>query len=129
VKQLCIKLVRHLCKLNQENSSKRSNYCNYIRYWLFEQIGVIYTGESASIGDEPFFKKLIETWEIINMFKLKSTCNPEKIKGVNLNELKNRIFSYIYFKNLEEIKKISNENGKDCNNQYMTNIWIDIVEV
>ncbi|GAB69862.1 CYIR protein, partial [Plasmodium cynomolgi strain B] len=44
------------------------------------------------------------------MFKLKSTCNPEKIKGVNLNELKIGYF---------QIKKISNENGKVCN-KYLT---------
>ncbi|GAB69597.1 hypothetical protein PCYB_003460, partial [Plasmodium cynomolgi strain B] len=104
VKQLCVKLARHLCKLNPANPSELSNYCNYMHYWLFEQIGKIYTIQSARIGDVPFFDKLMEAWNDVNRTKLSNKCKLENIKGVNLNELKNRTYSYIYFKNLGNIK-------------------------
>ncbi|GAB69935.1 CYIR protein, partial [Plasmodium cynomolgi strain B] len=78
--------------LSQAGDSERDNYCNYIRYWLFEQISVIYTSESTNIDDESFFKKLIDAWKVISTARLSGKCNPGNIKGVKLNELKNRIF-------------------------------------
>ncbi|SCO67111.1 VIR protein [Plasmodium vivax] len=120
VKDLCINLVRHLDKLSESSNSERNNYCSYVRYWLYEQIGELYTSKTTSIDDILFFKELIDAWTIIYNGKLEKTCNPEKIKGVKLNELKNRIRSYIYFKNLEKIKKVStSENKTDCE-KYLT---------
>ncbi|GAB69859.1 hypothetical protein PCYB_006080 [Plasmodium cynomolgi strain B] len=97
VEDVCIKLIRHLYRLSKANSPKHSNYCNYIRYWLFEQIGVLCTSESGSIGDEAFFKELIDTWKQFNMLILRNKCSPEEIKGVKLSELKKRIFSVYLF--------------------------------
>ncbi|KMZ81579.1 hypothetical protein PVIIG_04669 [Plasmodium vivax India VII] len=119
-KELCIKLVRSLEKISKENDSQRNNYCSYIRYWLYEQISEIHTNKSAKITDVRFFDDLIFAWTLINNVKLGSKCKPENnIKDVKLDELKNRIFSYIYFKNLDKIKKISTENGTDCD-KYLT---------
>ncbi|KMZ87238.1 hypothetical protein PVBG_04023 [Plasmodium vivax Brazil I] len=56
----------------------------------------------------------------MNSGKLKSKCAPEELKGVKLSELKNRIFSYIYFKNLEKIKTISTSKNKDDCTKYLT---------
>ncbi|GAB69687.1 CYIR protein [Plasmodium cynomolgi strain B] len=50
-KYLCIKLVRPLEKLSISGYSERNNYCNYIRYWLYEQISEIHTNKSAKIAD------------------------------------------------------------------------------
>ncbi|CAG9479378.1 unnamed protein product [Plasmodium vivax] len=119
-KKICSKLVRLLDKLSKADASKRNNYCSYVRYWLFEQIGEIYTSESAKIDDVTFFNELIDAWTIINMGILKKTCNQEKIKGVKLSELKNRIRSYIYFKNLEKIKKVSISEKKTECDKYLT---------
>ncbi|GAB69823.1 CYIR protein [Plasmodium cynomolgi strain B] len=51
VKELCIKLVRHLDKLIQATDSYGNNYCNYIRYCLFEEINEIHTDKCAKIAD------------------------------------------------------------------------------
>ncbi|EDL42724.1 variable surface protein Vir12-related [Plasmodium vivax] len=56
----------------------------------------------------------------MNSEKLKSKCAPEELKGVKLSELKNRIFSYIYFKNLEKIKTISPSKNQDNCTKYLT---------
>ncbi|KMZ84794.1 hypothetical protein PVBG_00574 [Plasmodium vivax Brazil I] len=56
----------------------------------------------------------------MNSEKLKNKCAPEELTRVKLDELKNRIFSYIYFKNIEKIKKLNaSENGTDCD-KYLT---------
>ncbi|GAB69549.1 CYIR protein [Plasmodium cynomolgi strain B] len=120
VKGLCIKLIRNLDKLSQGGESERTNYCKYIRYCLYEQIREIHANKSAKLADVIFFNKLILAWTVIKIAKLSNKYNSENIKDVKLNELKNRIFSYIYFKNLEKIKKVSTyENRTDCNN-YLT---------
>ncbi|KMZ88847.1 hypothetical protein PVBG_05955 [Plasmodium vivax Brazil I] len=57
----------------------------------------------------------------MNNGKLKSKCLPDKLTPpVKLSELKNRIFSYIYFKNLEKIKAISTSKNKDNCTKYLT---------
>ncbi|KMZ80784.1 hypothetical protein PVIIG_03151 [Plasmodium vivax India VII] len=56
----------------------------------------------------------------MNSGKLKIKCLPEKLKLVKLSELKNRIFSYIYFKNLEKIKTISTSKNQDNCTKYLT---------
>ncbi|SCA59747.1 Plasmodium vivax Vir protein, putative [Plasmodium vivax] len=120
VKDLCIKLVRHLVKLSKANPSERNNYCSYIRYWLYEKIGAIHADKSAKIENVPFFKDLNDAWTAINIAKLSNKCKPENIKDVKLDELKNRIFSYIYFKNLEKIKAISNSKKQDDCTKHLT---------
>ncbi|CAG9481934.1 unnamed protein product [Plasmodium vivax] len=119
-KELCIKLIRHLDKLGQVGNSESNNYCSYISYWFYEQISEIQTNKSAKIADVPFFDDIIFAWKIINNGKLKNKCNPENIKDVKLDELKNRIFSYIYFKNLEKIKTISTSKKQDDCTKYLT---------
>ncbi|GAB69520.1 hypothetical protein PCYB_002690 [Plasmodium cynomolgi strain B] len=51
VKDHCNKLVRHIDELNQAYYSERNNYCNYIRYCLYEKIREIHTNKSAKIAD------------------------------------------------------------------------------
>ncbi|SCO72502.1 Plasmodium vivax Vir protein, putative [Plasmodium vivax] len=119
-KELCIDLVHRLEKLSKENTRKQSDYCSYLRFWLYEKIGEIHTDKSGNIDNVPFFKHLIGAWKKMNSEKLKSKCAPEELKGVKLSELKNRIFSYIYFKNLEKIKTISTSKNKDDCTKYLT---------
>ncbi|KMZ96513.1 hypothetical protein PVNG_06344 [Plasmodium vivax North Korean] len=112
-KKLCTDLVHRLEKLSKDNPPKQNDYCSYLRFWLYEKIGEIHTDKSGNIDNVPFFKYLIEPWKKMNSEKLKSKCAPEELKGVKLSELKNRIFSYIYFKNLEKIKTISPSKNQD----------------
>ncbi|KMZ81696.1 hypothetical protein PVIIG_05754 [Plasmodium vivax India VII] len=120
-KKLCTDLVHRLEKLSKDNPSKHNDYCSYLRYWLYEKIGEIHTDKSANVDKVPFFKHLIEAWGNMNNGKLKSKCLPDKLTPpVKLSELKNRIFSYIYFKNLEKIKAISTSKNKDNCTKYLT---------
>ncbi|GAB69838.1 CYIR protein [Plasmodium cynomolgi strain B] len=113
-------LVLKECFVLESIIKEVSNIINYIRYWLFEKIGEIYTRETARIADVLFFNELIDAWTFINAGILKKTCNPDRIKDVKLNELKNRIFSYIYFKNIVNIKNVIASGKKaDCD-KYLT---------
>ncbi|KMZ88752.1 hypothetical protein PVBG_05844 [Plasmodium vivax Brazil I] len=56
----------------------------------------------------------------MNSEKLKNKCRPEELKGVKLSEIKNRIFSYIYFKNLDKIHNISTSKKEDDCTKYLT---------
>ncbi|KMZ89843.1 hypothetical protein PVMG_06176 [Plasmodium vivax Mauritania I] len=119
-KKVCIDLVHRLEKLSNDNPPKHNEYCSYLRYWLYEKICEIHADKSGNIDNVFFFKNLIEAWKKMNSEKLKNKCAPEELKGVKLSELKNRIFSYIYFKNLEKIKTISPSKNQDNCTKYLT---------
>ncbi|CAI7721639.1 Plasmodium vivax Vir protein, putative [Plasmodium vivax] len=120
-KELCIDLVHRLEKLSNDNPPKHNEYCSYLRYWLYEKIGEIHEDKSANVDKVPFFKHLIEAWGKMNSGKLQSKCLPDKLTTpVKLSELKNRIFSYIYFKNLEKIKTISTSENQDNCTKFLT---------
>ncbi|SCA81798.1 Plasmodium vivax Vir protein, putative [Plasmodium vivax] len=120
-KELCINLVHRLEKLSKDNPPKHNEYCSYLRYWLYEKIGEIHEDKSANVDKVPFFKHLIEAWGKMNSGKLQSKCLPDKLTTpVKLSELKNRIFSYIYFKNLEKIKTISTSENQDNCTKFLT---------
>ncbi|CAI7723887.1 PIR protein [Plasmodium vivax] len=120
-KKLCIDLIHRLEKLSKDNTSKYNDYCSYLRYWLYEKVGDIHTDKSANVDNLPFFKHLIEVWGKMNNGKLKIKCLPDKLTTpVKLSEIKNRIFSYIYFKNLEKIKTISPSKKEDDCTKYLT---------
>ncbi|KMZ88817.1 hypothetical protein PVBG_05613 [Plasmodium vivax Brazil I] len=119
-KELCIDLVHRLEKLSNDNPPKHNEYCSYLRYWLYEKIGEIHADKSGNIDNVFFFKNLIEAWKKVNSEKLKNKCPPEQLTRVKLSELKNRILSYIYFKNLEKIKTISTSKNQDNCTKYLT---------
>ncbi|GAB69618.1 CYIR protein, partial [Plasmodium cynomolgi strain B] len=106
VKDLCIKIVRHLDKLSQGGDSECNNYCNYIRYCLCEQISEILTNKSAKIAYVTFFDNLILAWTVIKISNLSNKCNPENIIDFKLNELKIGHFRIFILKILKKLKKL-----------------------
>ncbi|KNA00231.1 hypothetical protein PVNG_05399 [Plasmodium vivax North Korean] len=120
-KQLCSKLVYHLEKIKKEQKpNNQADYCSYLRYWLYDKIGEIHKEHSAKTSTIHFFKYLIDAWSKVNSAKLSNICAPPKVENVTLKELKDRKYTYIYFKNLDKIHKVStSKNTADCS-KYLT---------
>ncbi|SCO66068.1 VIR protein [Plasmodium vivax] len=120
-KELCSTLIYHLENIG-EKKPQSDNYCNYLRYWLYDEIGKIHTNQSDKVENIPFLKNLIDAWYKINRDKLKYACSSPYVNGVSLKELKTRKLSYIYFKNEDNIQKISMSKDTAVCSKYLTYI-------
>ncbi|KMZ79452.1 variable surface protein Vir12 [Plasmodium vivax India VII] len=122
VKELCSKLVLFSEKIAEhQNATERSNYCTYLPYWLYGEVGKIYKEKpSENFGKIPFVKDLIKAREETNKKISKSKCISYLDENVSLDELINRKISYIYLKKYDEIKQNVNANTKDKCNSYVT---------
>ncbi|SCO66713.1 Plasmodium vivax Vir protein, putative [Plasmodium vivax] len=119
-KDLCNNLLYHLEKISKEQKPNQTDHCSYLRYWLYDKIGEIHKDHSTKTNTIPFFNYLIEAWSKLNKEKLSNFCTPPVVKDVPLKELKNMKYSYIYFKNLDKIHKVStSKNTADCS-KYLT---------
>ncbi|KMZ95638.1 hypothetical protein PVMG_05651 [Plasmodium vivax Mauritania I] len=106
-KKLCSELVYYLEKIREKSTKEESNkYCSYLPYWLYDKIDKTQNSPTTNIDKITFYEDLIKAGNAINGKNLKHTCSLPNLKNVDLNELKNRKLSYIYFKNLENIKQI-----------------------
>ncbi|KMZ94302.1 hypothetical protein PVMG_02527 [Plasmodium vivax Mauritania I] len=116
-KELCSSLVYYLEKIREKSTQTDSNkYCGYLPYWLYGKISEIYSTPTTKIDKVSFYDDLIKVAKEISGEKLKHPCTlPTLKKDVDLNELKKRKISYIYFKNFENIYNISTSKNKaDC---------------
>ncbi|KMZ98477.1 variable surface protein Vir12g [Plasmodium vivax North Korean] len=122
VKELCSKLVLFSEKIAEhKNATERINYCSYLPYWLYGEVGKIYKEKPSELfGKIPFVKDLIKAWEEANKKIPQFKCIPYFDERVNLDELINRKISYIYLKKYDEIKRNVNANTKDKCNSYVT---------
>ncbi|GAW83940.1 variable surface protein [Plasmodium gonderi] len=122
-KILCTKLMYVLEQI-AVNGRKPENTkrCGYLRYWLYEEIGKIYTDHSKMVSEISLAKDLIDIVNNVIKKELKYICTsfPEPEKNVTLDEWKKRKISYMYFQNYDEIKKISNSNDNDKCSKYLT---------
>ncbi|KMZ87879.1 hypothetical protein PVBG_06322 [Plasmodium vivax Brazil I] len=115
--KLCSSLVYYLEKIREMSTQQESNkYCGYLPYWLYDKIGKIHSPPTTKIDKVSFYDDLIKVAKEISGEKLKHPCTlPTLKKDVDLNELKKRKISYIYFKNFENIYNISTSKNKaDC---------------
>ncbi|SCO66335.1 Plasmodium vivax Vir protein, putative [Plasmodium vivax] len=120
-KKLCSELVYFLEKIREKSIKEESNkYCNYLPYWLYEKIYNIEKSPKTKIDKITFYEDLINAGKEIKGTNLKSTCPLSKLKDVDLNELKYRKLSYIYFKNFEKIKEVITSQKKDECTKYLT---------
>ncbi|CAG9483824.1 unnamed protein product [Plasmodium vivax] len=120
-KKLCSELVYYLEKIREKSTKEESNkYCSYLPYWLYDKIDKTQNSPTTNIDKITFYEDLIKAGNAINGKNLKHTCSLPNLKNVDLNELKNRKLSYIYFKNLENIKKIIASKDKDNCAKYLT---------
>ncbi|KNA00826.1 hypothetical protein PVNG_04763 [Plasmodium vivax North Korean] len=114
--KLCSSLVYYLEKIREMSSKQDSNkYCGYLPYWLYDKIGKIHSPLTTKIDKVPFYADLIKAGNAISGAHLKQLCTIPTLKDVDLNELKKRKISYIYFKNLENIYNVSiSKKEADC---------------
>ncbi|KNA02171.1 hypothetical protein PVNG_05512 [Plasmodium vivax North Korean] len=116
-KKLCSELVYYLEKIRGKSTKEEDSkkYCGYLHYWLYDKIDKIQNSPTTKIDKIKFYEDLINAGKAVKGTNLKSTCPLSNLKNVDLNELKNRKLSYIYFKNLENIKQIiASKKKEDC---------------
>ncbi|GAB65369.1 VIR-like CYIR protein, partial [Plasmodium cynomolgi strain B] len=120
-KKLCSSLVYYLEKIREMNTQQKSNkYCGYLPYWLYDKIGKIHNPSRTKIDKVPFYEEFNKAGNAISGGKLKHPCVVRALKNVDLNELKNRKFSYIYFKNFGSIYNINTSKNEDGFAKYLT---------
>ncbi|KMZ81216.1 hypothetical protein PVIIG_02698, partial [Plasmodium vivax India VII] len=119
-KELCNNLLYHLENISKEQKPKQTEYCSYLRYWLYDKIGGIQSDHSAKTKTITFFKYLIDAWSKVNNEKLEKICAPPNVEDVPLKELKDRKYTYIYFKNLDKIHTVSTSKKTDECSKYLT---------
>ncbi|KNA02230.1 hypothetical protein PVNG_04461 [Plasmodium vivax North Korean] len=127
VRELCSKFARALEKAAEVkgNGEERKNSCNYLHYWLYDEIGRIQKVQhSQKIDSIPFFKDLIDAVNKVNEKIKVGKCTLKFDKNVTLDELIKRKISYIYFKKYNDIKgNIKPEKKDECSKYftYLTN--------
>ncbi|CAG9485401.1 unnamed protein product [Plasmodium vivax] len=127
-KKLCLKLVYFLEKIGKTTKRTEANdYCDYLPYWLYDQIGGIEKDHKKKIGNITFAEDLIKVGNTVKSKIRPNYCyNTIKYeKDINLDEMKNRKVSYIYFKNYDKIKSnISSRTNDKCKEYsvYLDNI-------
>ncbi|KMZ91959.1 hypothetical protein PVMG_06077, partial [Plasmodium vivax Mauritania I] len=128
VKALCSKFARALEKAAElkDKKEEHKNSCNYLHYWLYDEIGRIKNvQQSQKIDSIAFFKDLIDAVNKVNEQIIVGKCTLKFDKNVTLDELIKRKISYIYFKKYSDIKvNIKPENKDECGKYftYLTNI-------
>ncbi|VVA00054.1 PIR protein [Plasmodium vivax] len=118
---ICIKLVGFVKKIAEwKNKEESVKYCNYLQYWLYDEIKGIYKEHTKKFGEIPFSKELIDIADKVNKEVKQNYCTLKHEKDVTLDELIKRKFSHIYLKKYDEIKKNVDAKGKDKCNMYNT---------
>ncbi|KMZ94356.1 hypothetical protein PVMG_05408, partial [Plasmodium vivax Mauritania I] len=127
VRELCSKFARALEKAAElkDKKEEHKNSCNYLHYWLYDEIGRIKTVDRSKKMDSiPFFNVLIDAVNKVNEQIKVGKCTLTFDKNVTLDELVKRKISYIYFKKYNDIKgNIKPEKKDECSKYftYLTN--------
>ncbi|KMZ84208.1 hypothetical protein PVBG_02435 [Plasmodium vivax Brazil I] len=128
VKELCMKLVSSLDKLSKMEtiSQERKDRCDYLSYWLYDEIGKIYNVHSSKINTVQFVKDLIGVGNEVNKKNIKNnTCTIKTDSSISLDEWKKRKYFYIYFKKHNELSSdVNRSNNYKCSkhNKYLKSI-------
>ncbi|EDL42745.1 variable surface protein Vir12-related [Plasmodium vivax] len=120
VRELCSKVVSYLEKIPMvSDTRKRNNYCSYLPYWFYDEIGRIHKDHSKKMDDIPIFKDIMGVANKVNVPPKTYKCTLKYDKNVNLDELLKRKISHIYFKKHDNIKSFKqNPQTKDCNHYF-----------
>ncbi|SCA60047.1 VIR protein [Plasmodium vivax] len=101
------------------DTRKRNNYCSYLPYWFYDEIGRIHKDHSKKMDDIPIFKDIMGVANKVNVPPKTYKCTLKYDKNVNLDELLKRKISHIYFKKHDNIKSFKqNPQTKDCNHYF-----------
>ncbi|SCA60322.1 VIR protein [Plasmodium vivax] len=124
--ELCVKLVRFVKKISEwTNKPESVKYCDYLHYWLYDEIKEIYKEHKKKLGEIPFSKELIDIGNRVNKEIKKNNCVLKHERYVGLDELIKRKYAYIYYNKQNDIKNtINSQSTYDCNKYftYLTNI-------
>ncbi|CAG9474529.1 unnamed protein product [Plasmodium vivax] len=124
-KDICNKFAHFLKKISENtDEQKRKNYCNYLPYWLYDEIKGKYKSKD-NIRSIPFVSDLIGVGYKVNRKILKNTCTLGYEIGVSLEEMQKRKIFFAYFREYEKVKSIINKTKKeDCSkyNKYINSI-------
>ncbi|CAI7724270.1 PIR protein [Plasmodium vivax] len=116
VKELCTKLISSLEQLAAMRAKNKdyNDRCNYLPYWLFDELGNIYKKYPPKKDENiPFVNKLIDIGNRLNLKISGNRCYSLPYRNsTSMDEHKNRKNSYIYLKKYDEIKQIINDKGK-----------------
>ncbi|KMZ96511.1 hypothetical protein PVNG_06174 [Plasmodium vivax North Korean] len=123
LRQLCTKFVGFLEKISKlEKKPERDYHCDYLTYWLYDEIGKIYNDHTSKINTVQFVKDLIGVGNDVNKINIKNnTCTIKTDNLVSLDEWKKRKVSYIYFKKHNNISTdIAKPPSSDKCQKYFT---------
>ncbi|KMZ95132.1 hypothetical protein PVMG_05961 [Plasmodium vivax Mauritania I] len=124
--ELCVKLVRFVKKISEwTNKPESVKYCDYLHYWLYDEIKEIYKEHKEKLGEISFSKELIDIGNRVNKEIKKNNCVLKHERYVGLDELIKRKYAYIYYNKQNDIKNtINSQSTYDCNKYftYLTNI-------
>ncbi|EDL45432.1 variable surface protein Vir12-like [Plasmodium vivax] len=121
VKALCSKFGSSLeYAADERHREKHKNYCNYLRYWLYDEIGKINkVDRSNKLSAIPFVEDLFTAVNKINGKLNANKCTLPFDKNVTLDDLIKRKILYIYFNKYTNIKSnIKPQNKDECSNYF-----------
>ncbi|VUZ94237.1 PIR protein [Plasmodium vivax] len=122
VKALCSKFGSSLeYAAGERRREKRKNYCNYLRYWLYDEIGKINKVDHKNkLSEIPFVKDLFTAVNKINGNFNENKCTLPFDKNITLDDLIKRKILYIYFNKYTNIKSSINPRNEDQCSNYFT---------
>ncbi|KMZ93715.1 variable surface protein Vir12 [Plasmodium vivax Mauritania I] len=125
-KNLCNSAVHFVKELSGKKGTDIKERCDYLPYWLHEEIGNLYKEHNKIINSIPFIKALIEAVGKATKTIIKDKCNSLHYDGlITLDEWKIRKLLYIYFKKFDELSRDVNRTNNDkCSkhNKYLNSI-------
>ncbi|CAI7724197.1 PIR protein [Plasmodium vivax] len=124
-KDICNKFAHFLKKISENtDEQKRKNYCNYLPYWLYDEIKGKYKSKD-NIRSIAFVSDLIGVESKVNAKIPKNRCTLGYESGVSLEEMQKRKIFFAYFREYEKVKSIINKTKKEeCSkyNKYINSI-------
>lgn len=110
---LCSKLSRNFEKLFEMNNEERSNRCEHITNWMYDQLWLIFNNHSNNIYKVYSLGKLLNMgYKILNKLGI-NDCYYET-KDINLEELIEKKYLHDYFKNYDKINCNSSTDEYKC---------------
>ncbi|KMZ81282.1 hypothetical protein PVIIG_02709 [Plasmodium vivax India VII] len=120
VKDLCNKTVHFLKEIAKSKVGERDQRCNYLPYWLYDEIAKIHEKHQDKISSITFIKELTDAVNKANKGITVNKCNASLYyPSITLDDWKKRKISYIYFNKHDEIKANVNRQSKDKCDKYL----------
>ncbi|SBS92895.1 PIR Superfamily Protein [Plasmodium ovale curtisi] len=120
---LCIKVVRNLKKLSRMENKKRTDRCEFITHWVYDEIRKIPNiFSNNSYGTDAIREFFNAVYDILRKLDI-TNCFFNTI-NINFDEQKEKKYLHDYFKNYNKIKNEIVCNNTECEKycEYVTSI-------